>query len=94
MNVRNEMETVNAQEQAKQDRKDAMFEASFQGMTSEEIAEYLRLEKERWEAERLEMIAEESWQAWNGNPLYLSREDRKLHEVALDHEAIEMSLMA
>lgn len=91
--MKNEIETINAQEQAKQDRKNAMFEASFQGMTSEEIADHLRLEEERWEAERLEMIAEDGWQAWNGNPIYLSREERKLHEIALDHEAIEMSLM-
>ena len=101
MNVRNvrniisemEMEII-AYEVAKQERKDAMELCNYQGMSDEEIAEYLRIEEERWEAQLAEDRAEDAWQEWNGNPLYLSREERRLHEVALDHEAIEMSLMA
>ena len=100
MNVRNvrniisemEMEII-AYEVAKQERKDQMVAQSFIGMSEEEIAEYLRLEDEQYEAELAEDRAEDAWQEWNGNPTYLSREERKLHEIALDHEAIEMSLM-
>lgn len=87
-----EMEIID-QEIAKQERKDAMFEASFQGMSEGEIAEELRLEEQRHEAERIQMVAEDAWQEWNGIPSYLSLEERKLHEIALDHEEIEMRLM-
>ena len=98
MNVRNiiskeEMDIINAQERAKQEYKDQCLAQSFIGMSDEEIAEYLRIEEERWEAQLAEDRAEDAWQEWNGNPLYLSREERRLHEVALDHEAIEMNLM-
>ena len=97
MNVRNiiskeEMDII-AYEVAKQNRKDQMVEQSFIGMSESEIAEYLRLEEEQYEAQLAEDRAEDAWQEWNGNPTYLSREERKLHEIALDHEAIEMSLM-
>lgn len=88
-----EMDIINAQERAKQEYKDQCFEQSFIGMSEEEIAEELRLEDERWEAQEAEYRAEETWQAWMGDPLYLSHEERKLHEIALDHEAIEMTLM-
>ena len=99
MNVRHimsemEMDIINAQERAKQEYKDQCLAQSFIGMSEGEIAEYLRAEDEQYEAELAEGRAEDAWQEWNGNPLYLSREERKLHEVALDHEAIEMSLMA
>lgn len=88
-----EMDIINAQERAKQEYKDQCFEQSFIGMTDEEIAEELRLEDERWEAQEAEYRAEEAWQAWMGDPLYLSHEELTLHEIALDHEAIEMTLM-
>lgn len=89
-----EMEIINAQERAKQEYKDQCLEQSFIGMSEEEIAEYLRIEEERWEAQLAEDRAEDAWQEWNGNPHYLSSEELKLHEAALDHEALEMSLMA
>ena len=88
-----EMDIINAQERAKQERKDAMELCNYQGMSEEEIAEELRLENERWEAQEAEYRAEYAWQEWMGDPLYLSHEERKLHEIALDHEAIEMTLM-
>jgi|13_taG_2_1085334.scaffolds.fasta_scaffold00002_217 hypothetical protein len=87
-----EMEII-AYEVAKQERKDQCLAQSFRGMSDEEIAECLRLEEERYEAELAEDRAEDAWQAWNGNPLYISREELRLHEIALDHESIEMSLM-
>lgn len=85
-------EAINIQEAIKASRKQSIEDFNYQGMTSEEIVEAMLLEKEQWESERLEEIAEDDWQAWNGNPRYLSREERNLNEVALDHEAIEMSL--
>ena len=97
MNVRNimsemEMEIID-QEVAKQERKDAMWLCNYQGMSDEEIAEELRLEDE----EHARFLAEEeeknAWEEWNGNPLYLSHAELKLHEIALDHETIEMRLM-
>lgn len=93
VNISEEEMEIMAYEVAKQNRKDQMVEQFFIGMSDEEIAEFHRLEEERWEALLEEDRAEDAWQEWNGNPLYLSREELKLHEVALDHEAIEMSLM-
>ena len=97
MNVRNiiseeEMEIID-QEVAKQERKDAMWLCNYQGMSDEEIAEELRLEDEEHARFLAEIEEKNAWQVWNGNPQYLSCEERSLHEIALDHEAIEMRLM-
>ena len=56
-----------------------------------------RRELEEWRAEiaqrELEDKEEWKWQVWCGNPNWLSKEEQKENELALEYEAIEMSLM-
>jgi hypothetical protein len=70
-----------------------LFYVNYQCMSDEEIEEAMRLELEEEARYQRECDEEEAWQVWLGNPSYLSYQELKAHEVALDHEEIELSLM-
>ena len=89
-------EAIVVYETRKEDRKQAMEDQYLNTMARKygvTVDEYLRIEAEQEEAERLEDEREEAWQVFLGNPFFISDVEHDLNEIALQHQDIEMTLM-